>query len=104
MTKVKIWVPFDETECCMRVLSQDSEDYSTDFRAKNGFQVCSDLCPSLSVGRVVWLRGSIRCKDEFIARLTSRKLDYTKWLVISDTHLQMVIVNRESGKVRTIIK
>lgn len=36
--------------------------------------------------------------------LTSRKLDYTKWLVISDTHLQMVIVNRESGNIRTIFK
>lgn len=69
MTKVKIWVPFDETECCMRVLSQDSEDYSTDFQAKNGFQVRSYLCPSLSVGRVVWLRGDVRYKDEFIVRL-----------------------------------
>lgn len=69
MTKVKIWVPFDETECCMRVLSQDSEDYTTSFRAKNGFQIRSSAYPSLSVGRIVWLRGNAGYKDEFIARL-----------------------------------
>lgn len=69
MTKVKMWVPFDETGCCMRVLSQDSEDYSTDFRAKNGFQVCSAMCPSLSVHKVVWLRGDVSYKDEFIVSL-----------------------------------
>lgn len=69
MTKVKMWVPFDETGCCMRVLSQDSEDYSAAFRAKNGFQVRSAMCPSLSVDKVVWLRGDVSYKDEFIVSL-----------------------------------
>lgn len=36
--------------------------------------------------------------------LASHKPDYTEWLIVSDTHLQMIIVNRESGNIRTIFK
>lgn len=36
--------------------------------------------------------------------LTENKLDYNNWLVIEDDKNKMVIQNRKSGKIKSIIK
>ncbi len=36
--------------------------------------------------------------------LTENKLNYKNWLVVSDTHIQMVVTHRDTGRTRTIIK
>lgn len=36
--------------------------------------------------------------------IKAHKLDYTKWLVISETNLQMVVMNRNSERLRVLQK
>lgn len=36
--------------------------------------------------------------------MKAHKLDYTKWLVISETNLQMVVMNRKSERLRVLQK